>query len=130
MANMFNAALGAGTSSNPRTGGVMQDTLTGLNYNVGGSVDPRFQTAQGSSSGAWSSPGQGYQAPASDMNAAGAASDHISAQGHPAPLTTVLIVMDCVVALAIVCYLAAARLIAREQRPLSPHTESTVSPTH
>jgi predicted MFS family arabinose efflux permease len=61
---------------------------------------------------------------------AGAASDHMTAQGHPAPLTTVLIVMDCVVALAVVCYLAAARLIAREQRPPSPHAESTVSPKH
>lgn len=49
--------------------------------------------------------------------AAGAASDHMTAQGHPAPLTTVLIAMDCVLALALVCYLAAARLIARERRP-------------
>ena len=48
--------------------------------------------------------------------AAGAASDHMTAQGHPAPLTTVLIAMDCVLALAFVCYFAAARLIARERR--------------
>lgn len=46
--------------------------------------------------------------------AAGAASDHLTAQGHPAPLTTVLIVMDCVLALAIVCYFAAMRLTAAE----------------
>lgn len=47
--------------------------------------------------------------------AAGAASDHMAAQGHPAPLTTVLIVMDGVLALAVVFYFAAARLIAAER---------------
>ena len=48
--------------------------------------------------------------------AAGAASDHMAAQGHPAPLTTVLVVMDCVLALSLLCYLAAARIIASEKR--------------
>ncbi len=48
--------------------------------------------------------------------AAGAASDHLTAQGHPAPLTTVLIAMDCVLLLSVVCFIAAARLIAKEQR--------------
>jgi predicted MFS family arabinose efflux permease len=47
--------------------------------------------------------------------AAGAASDYMTAQGHPAPLTTVLIVMDCVLAVAFVFYFAAGRLIARER---------------
>lgn len=46
--------------------------------------------------------------------AAGAASDHMTAQGHPAPLTTVLIALDCVLALAIVCYFVAMRLTAAE----------------
>jgi MFS family permease len=62
--------------------------------------------------------------------AAGAASDHMTAQGHPAPLTTVLIVMDCVLALAFVCYFAAGRLIARERRLASAHTEAVVGPVH
>jgi predicted MFS family arabinose efflux permease len=48
--------------------------------------------------------------------AAGAASDHMAARGHLAPLTTVLVVMDCVLALAVLCYFSAARIIAREQR--------------
>jgi hypothetical protein len=48
--------------------------------------------------------------------AAGASSDHMTAQGHPAPLTTVLIAMDCVLVLAFLCYFAAARLISRERR--------------
>jgi predicted MFS family arabinose efflux permease len=47
--------------------------------------------------------------------AAGAASDYLAAQGHPAPLTTVLVAMDCVVGLSVVCFLAAARLIAAER---------------
>jgi hypothetical protein len=46
--------------------------------------------------------------------AAGAASDHMTAHGHPAPLTTVLITLDCVLALAIVCYFVAMRLTAAE----------------
>jgi predicted MFS family arabinose efflux permease len=62
--------------------------------------------------------------------AAGAASDHMTAQGHPAPLTTVLIVMDCVLVLAIVCYVVAGRLIAREPRRASAHTEAVVGPVH
>jgi len=41
--------------------------------------------------------------------AAGAASDHLTAQGHPAPLTTVLIAMDCVPGLSVVRLIAAAR---------------------
>lgn len=44
--------------------------------------------------------------------AAGAAGDHLVAQGHPAPLTTVLVAMGCVVGLSMVCFLAAARLTA------------------
>ena len=47
--------------------------------------------------------------------AAGRASDYLAAQGHPAPLTTVLIVMDCVLGLSIPCYFLAARLIAKER---------------
>lgn len=54
--------------------------------------------------------------------AAGAASDHMTAQGHPAPLTTVLLALDCVLALAIVCYFAAMRLISAEQARQAPET--------
>jgi predicted MFS family arabinose efflux permease len=53
---------------------------------------------------------------ASGSLAAGAASDHMAAQGHPAPLTTVLITMDLILAAAIVCYFAAMRLTAAERR--------------
>jgi hypothetical protein len=60
--------------------------------------------------------------------AAGAASDHMAAQGHPAPLTTVLITLDCILALAIVCYFAAMRLIAAEQRGLAPGSDAAVRP--
>ena len=45
--------------------------------------------------------------------AAGASSNHHpAAQGHPAPLTTALIVMDCVVGLSVMCLAAAARRAA------------------
>jgi hypothetical protein len=33
-----------------------------------------------------------------------------------APRTTVLVAMDCVFVLSVLCYVAAARLIAKEQR--------------
>jgi hypothetical protein len=38
----------------------------------------------------------------------------MTAHGHPAPLTTVLITLDCILALAIVCYFFAMRLTAAE----------------
>jgi predicted MFS family arabinose efflux permease len=59
---------------------------------------------------------------------AGAASDHMTAQGHPAPLTTVLITLDCMLALAIVCYFAAMRLIAAEQSGSAPGTGAAARP--